>query len=463
MSGVVRRLAAGLVGQGLWRVAMALNPILLVPVQIAHWRVDLFGQWITASALASYLAYANLGMVGTATNDVIMAVAAGDTRRARHSFQMSCNLAVGPLPVVLIVIIGILATLPLEDWFHLSGFRRGWLILIFIFAGLQLCFETLRGLMAAVLYSTGRYGAVYNVAAIIKLCEQGGAIFAIAVLGAQPVHFAFLTATAALTDLVVLTLLARAAVPWARFDLRVFDLAWFRRQLRPSLGFCGYNLATQGVLVQGPRLVLGGMLGGSVVAVYAVYATAMRLVDQLFLSMMAPASVEISHAAGQGDTDRLVRILAAIVQLSAVAFIAVVLFLMGLGPVFFGWWTHHQIAFHHGLMALYLLMSAAGLFGRIAAQALISVNALRAVAVITLFAACLSVGLGAILVPLLGLDAVLIGGIVGELASSAVLLVALRRWLDLPLPRLLAQIGDIAGSAAHIWGHARRIARRRTI
>ncbi|MGJ5206488.1 lipopolysaccharide biosynthesis protein [Bradyrhizobium sp. HKCCYLR20261] len=461
MAGLARRLAIGLVGQGVWRLAMALNPILLVPVQISHWGVDLFGQWVTLVALTSYLAYVNLGLVATATNDLIMAVAAGDRDRARRSFQMSCNLALIALPLILVVVMIALAALPLSRWFHLDGIGAGAVVVVFACAAAQLCFETLRGLMAAVLYANGKYGAAYNIATAIKLTELAAAIIAIAGFGAQPVHVAGLTATTALIDLAVVIVVARRLAPWARVDLRIFDIGWLREQLQPALGFSGYNFATQGVMIQGPRLVLGALLGGPAVAVYAVYATAMRLVDQLFLTVMAPAGVEISHAAGRKDSAQLVRLIAFVAQLSLLAFAAVSLALMILGPLIFDGWTRHQIAFHHELMILYLLMSGAGLPGRIAAQALISVNAMRKVAIITLATAAASIALGAALVPVAGLPGVLIGGIIGEAAISLLLWRALQGWLALPFRDIMSEMTDLAGSFTRLRRQAATVLGRR--
>ncbi|MGJ4927616.1 lipopolysaccharide biosynthesis protein [Bradyrhizobium sp. HKCCYLS2038] len=461
MTGLARRLAAGLVGQGLWRLAVALNPILLVPVQLSHWGIDLFGQWITVTALASYLYYVNLGLVATATSDLIMAVAANDSARARRSFQMSCNLALIVLPAILAVAVIALTALPLARWFNLEGIGDGALAVIFAFASAQICFETTRGLMAAVLYATGRYGFAYTIATAIKLIELLAVVSAIALRGAQPVHVAGLTAVAALIDLVVVTLFARRLAPWARVDFRVLDPGWLREQFRPGLGFSGYNLATQGVMVQGPRLVLGTLLGGPAVAIYAVYATAMRLVDQLFQIVMAPAGVEISHAAGRQDVTRLVRLIGFVIQLSLLVFAGVFLTLMTLGPLIFDWWTGHQIVFHHQLMVVYLVMSGAGLPGRIAAQALISVNAMRRIAIAALLAATAAVAFGAALVPAVGLVAVLIGGIAGELAMSILLWRALQSWLALPLRQVMIEATDFGGSLMRLRRQAATVLGRR--
>src|SRR3954463_6804595 len=187
-------------------------------------------------------------------------------------------LARGPLPLILAAIVLSVATLPLARWLHLDGIGGGAVLVVFAFAAAQLCFETLRGLMSAALYANGRYGIAYNLASAIKLFELAACVGAITSLGAQPVHVAGMTAAAALIDLAAVTVLARRVAPWARMDVRQIDVRWLREQLRPALGFSGYNLATQGVMIQGPRLVLGAILGGPAVAVYAVYGTAMRLI-----------------------------------------------------------------------------------------------------------------------------------------------------------------------------------------
>src|ERR1700743_3825190 len=101
MPNLVRRLLLGVVGQGSWRIAVALNAVLLVPILIAHWGVEGYGQWMTISALVSCLGYATLGLVTTVGNDIVMAVASKDQARAQHSFKIACNLAFGPFPILL--------------------------------------------------------------------------------------------------------------------------------------------------------------------------------------------------------------------------------------------------------------------------------------------------------------------------------------------------------------------------
>jgi len=176
--------------------------------------------------------------------------------------------------------------------------------------------------------------------------------------------------------------------------------------------------------------------------------------------VMAPAGVEISHAAGRGDRRQVVRLTAVVVQLSLIAFLCVALLLEGLGPVIFDWWTRQRIDFQHGLMGLYLAMSAANMPGRVAAQVLISVNAMRLVAIAALVIALVSTALGTVLIGSLGLPAVLIAGIAGEVAISIVLLSFLSRWLALPIFGLAREVTHIEDSAAFVWARARAFLRR---
>jgi hypothetical protein len=80
---------------------------------------------------------------------------------------------------------------------------------------------------------------------------------------------------------------------------------------------------------------------------------------------------------------------------------------------------------------------------------------MRSAALMTVIIAILGTGLGAALVPELKLPGVLIGGIAGELAISALLVALLGRWLHLPLRRFIGRVGDVGSSLAQLRLSAR--------
>jgi len=449
-SSLLRRVTIGMSGQAFSRIVFAVNTVALVPVLIHAWGVEGYGQWIALTALASYLSYSNFGLVTTSANEMVMAAGAEDSERARRTFQMSINLTIYViLPLILLILAGI-SLFPLSKILHLSQIDDRAALIIIAFSASQLWIQTVRGLMVAALYATGSYGFAYYLAGISKLVELVAVACAVVLFKGSQVSAAGIIAAVALLDLVIVTVWARRAAPWARLDLRVFDKAWLLTQVKPAIGFAVSNLATQGILVQGPRVILGAMLGGTAVAMYAIYGTAMRLVDQLLLMVVMPLEVEIAHSVGRNDPQRTHRLIVLGTQFSWILFILVSAGLLLLGPMVFLLWTHGRVPFSHGLMALYLVMSACNLMGRVSAHALISTNRLYGPSFLMVIGALVALVVGAILTRPFGTAGMVMGGIIGESINSLIAIATVSRWLDRPLGRTFLALMDFGASAGDL-------------
>jgi len=99
-------------------------------------------------------------------------------------------------------------------------------------------------------------------------------------------------------------------------------------------------------------------------------------------------------------------------------------------------------------MALYLLMSACNQLGRVSAHALTSMNRLYGLSFITLAISLAALGLGALLTIPLKIPGMVIGGIVGELGASLVVIVVLTRWMGKPLSRFFIDQLDVRDTLA---------------
>lgn len=444
--GLARRLGFGVSGQAFSRMVFALNTVALVPVLIRAWGVEGYGQWIALTALASYMSYSNFGVVTTSANEMVMAVGAGDSERARRTFQMSVNLALYIVLPLILVCLGAASLTPLAKLFRLTQMSQAEAWTILALAGGQLFMQTVRGLMVAALYATGSYGFAYYVSGICKFLELLGIAGVVTFLHGTQLNAAeVMTATAAL-DLTIVAVYARRAAPWARVDLRRFDLAWVRSQAKPAIGFAISNLSTQGVLVQGPRVILSALMGGQAVALYAVYATAMRLMDQLLLMLALPLEIEIAHSVGRDDLPKTYWLITLGTQFSWVLFAGVASFLMLFGPVIFHFWARGRIPFEYGLMALYLVMSSCNQLGRISAHALISTNRLYGPSFLMVGFSLMAMALGGALVPPFGIAGMVLGGIFGELMNSLVVIAALCRWMGKPVSAFFVDMANLAAS-----------------
>lgn len=438
--GFLGRITVGMSGQAFARIVQAGYTILLVPVLIRAWGIDGYGQWIALTALTSYMGLSNFGLVTTSANEMVIASGAGDSARARMTFQVSINLTIFVvLPLIVLLVTGLSLT-PLSRGLHLSQIDSAAATRIIACSGAALWFQTLRGLMVAALYATGSYGFAYYVQGVMKLCELLGIGFFVSVFAGSQVSAAVMVALIALLELFVIAVYARRAAPWARVDFRAFDRAWISSQAKPAIGFMVSNLATQGLMTQGPRVVLGALLGGPAVALYSVYATAMRFVDQLLLTLVMPLEVEIAHSSGRADLKQIHRLIVLGTHFAWAMFLCVATGLLVLGPIVFRIWTAGRIEFSYGLMALFMCLSAANLQGRVSLHALISTNRLYGPSFLMLAFAAVSIGLGALLTPLLGVNGMVVGGIAGEIVNSAIVIVAVAYWLHEPARHLLGSL-----------------------
>jgi O-antigen/teichoic acid export membrane protein len=448
--GFIRRLALGMSGQALLRVVLAFYTVVLVPLLIRAWGVSGYGQWIALTALASYMSLSNFGLVATSAYEMVIASGADDSARARRTYQASINLTIYiVLPLITLAVL-ILSHLPVSSGLHLTEIDPRSAEIIIACSGATLLFQTLRGLNAAALYATGSYGFAYYVQAAMKLLELSGIAVLVSRFSGSQVSAAAVIAGVAFVELLIIGTWARRAAPWARLNLRVIDKGWLLQQAKPTLGFLLSNFATQGIMAQGPRVLLGAILGGEAVAVYAVYGTAMRMVDQLLLMLMVPLQVEIAHYSGREDLGRIERLVIVGTHVSWALFLFVALGLMCFGPVIFHVWTTGRIPFSYGLMALYLCMSAANMQGRVSLQALTSTNRLYGLSFVMLGFAVMAVGLGGLLAPTLGVAGMVLGGLTGEIANSAAILVKASRWLQKPFTALAEDLLSFRSSMAEL-------------
>jgi Na+-driven multidrug efflux pump len=448
--GLAGRLTLGFSGQAFSRIVFALNTVALVPVLIKAWGVSGYGQWIALTALASYMAYSNFGIVTTAANEMVMAAGANDSQRARRTFQMSLNLTFYIVLPLILLGLAIASVSPISRILRLTAIGDQAALVIISFAAAQLLFQTIRGLMVAALYATGSYALGYYIAGFAKLIELIGVATVVSFFHGAQVSAAAIMAGVAFIDLAIVTICARRAAPWARVDLRVFDRAWVKSQIKPAIGFAVSNFSTMGVLIQGPRVILSAVLGGQAVAIYAIYGTAMRLMDQLLLMLVLPLEVEIAHTVGRRALDQTYKLVTLGTQFSWVLFTLVASFLLLFGPLIFHFWTRGQVTFSYSLMALYLLMSACNQFGRVSAHALISTNRLYGPSFVMLVFSLLAVALGGVLATVLKIPGMVIGGVFGELSNSLVVIFALTRWMDKPLSSFFLDQLDIRASFAEL-------------
>ena len=415
--------------QAFTRAANALYTIGLIPLLINFWGLQGFGEWIALTALLSYASYANFGLVTTAGNEIVMAVGAGDTSRARRAYAMAVNVMLY-LVLPLLAALGAAAYfLPLGDMLRLTQISNRHADLIALLILTQTWFANVRGIFASLLFARGLYARAYFIEGAVKGTELGLIAAALVLFEGRQLAVAIVIVAVQVVECAIFIALSRGIFPWARLSLGTFDRRWLKAQVKPGIGFGLSNLTTQSVLLQGPRVVLGSLLGGQAVAIYSVYATITRLLDQAVLLFAAPLEVEVAQCSERGELKRAYQLITFGTQFAWFSFAATAAVLMIFGPLIFHVWTGGRIVFSHELMALFLCVSAAAQIGRMSAHALIGSNRMYRPAAFMLPAALLALLTGSLLAVPLGVPGMVMGVVLGELAVSIIAIRAVTGWL----------------------------------
>jgi O-antigen/teichoic acid export membrane protein len=304
--------------------------------------------------------------------------------------------------------------------------------------------NTLRSTFSVVICAKGHYSWVFATEGVVRLAEMLLIVVALLAFDARPVTVAAISCATTVLDFLIIMRLRRGLYDWARIDLRAWDRAWLKSLVRPSVGFWLSNLTTQSIMLQGPRVALGIVLGGEAVAIHSVFATVNRLTDQLVMLFSWPLQIEVAQSSQRQEFGQAYRLVTFATQVAWLLFIGAAAGLMLLGPSLFPYWTAGKIEFDHGLMALFLVMAAAAQIGRVSSQVLLGANRMFEPSTKMFLAGCGSLGLGSLLAWAFGLPGMLVGGIAGELALSILAVSAMVRWLGQDLRRFALDMMDLS-------------------
>jgi O-antigen/teichoic acid export membrane protein len=454
---LARRILFGMSGQALARFANALSTVALVPILIASWGLQGYGEWVALIALVSYASYANLGLVTIAGNDVVIGIGAQNLDRAKRSFGNALAFTHIIVLPILIVLAGAVSLIPFGRILNLEQISQSDAKIVAWLAIGQVAANTYRGLAGSILNGQGKYALNYITDGCFRLAELAAISVAVLWLGLRQTGVVSILAFSSSLELIVMVVLARGMTDVSWWKMRPLDGAWIRTLAKPAIGFVLSNLSTQSILLQGPRIALGIVSGGTAVALYNVYGIVLRLADQIVRLMSAPLEVEIAQAWHQGQRARAYRLIVVGTQLSVYSLVACGLALLLAGPVLFPLWTAGRVSFDPGLLALFLAVALSAQLGRISTQALIGANRIFTPSLFMVPVAVATLGLGAILATPWSVSGMALGIVIGELGLSFLMLRAVQGWTGTPGASVLRELLNVRDLARMSTRVARRL------
>lgn len=346
---LLRNLFAGGWGKG----STVVFRLVQIPILISYLGVADYGRWLILYSFPSWISLANLGFGSVAANEISMAVAASDIKKARGLYATTLFL------ITLILLAGsliIAASAPFIAWEKALKMRPQDHSQL---SRAVICF----GVFTLLSFYTELFGARFRAARQAYRAVLFGSFHPWMELAAMIVVFQFTTRF----DYLAFGLLCSGL-------LYVLLVKWFSGKAMPSLRFSytGVNRREIGLLFkkgmafqafplgnaflyQGNLLVVQLLLGPVSVALFGTVRTLVRSINQVLELINLAVWPELSFLFGLQDYKRIARLHRVGVSLSVLAAAVCVLFMATFGQALYSFWTHQAIPLPKNLLLLFLL------------------------------------------------------------------------------------------------------------
>jgi len=324
-----RRIMQGIGANGFGQAVTLLIQLASVPILIHAWGVELYGEWITLSAIPAYLALSDIGFTSIAGNSLALFAEEGDEKQMQTIYQSTWAMVSFLSLVVLIPVVGIV-------WFTEPGKVLGLnqitgetlnLTLLLLFLHVTMSMQT--GILQLPFRAQRRNPLSVAAANMIRLLEWAVATLAVLTGGkVVEVALSFLLVRM-LGNVSLWAILIRTGSP-LRIGVRYANLRTVKRLLRPSLASMCFPLGLS-FTMQGFILLIGSIIGPGAVALFSIYRTFTRVPIQLATAINQAVWPELSYAFGASDIRKSKQLVTKMLQFGAILSVLTVLTVYFLG------------------------------------------------------------------------------------------------------------------------------------
>ncbi|MBB4122697.1 lipopolysaccharide biosynthesis protein [Martelella radicis] len=439
MRAVSGRILKGSGASAMSLVARTFEQLLLVPILLAVWSVDLYGEWLLISAVPIYFAMSDLGFLQAGSNELARRASQEDETSVRVFFREYTSLATVWSSGILGVFIIAVFLLPLHDWFNLSLLSPEQMRIAFV----ALLSSSMVSMNTNALLAGLRVRKLFHIGLMIR---AGGAYLRILATFIQVYFFASGPAEVAIQNLFFAILeYAACALLLKRVDLApTFWMVSGRSEKLWPLLLIGLEYMLMPLAysfsMQGMTVATGAILGTAAVAIFGTHRTLTRTATTALQMFVQPLRAEAGLMQRNEDVpalrELLIRLSRVTFWMSLIAAIGLVLF----GGAIFRYWTHGRIAFESSVFLLLLLASVLEGIWRIAATVRLGSNKHRPL--VWGFAAFSAVGVASafLLGPHWGLAGMAVAVIIPNLAMCVLTIITTSSLLDFSVGYYLVSI-----------------------
>jgi O-antigen/teichoic acid export membrane protein len=411
---MIKRLIQGIGANFLGQFINLATRILLVPLFLLAWGVNLYGEWLLLSSMVAYLSLTEMGAQSYIVNRMTQAYAHRDIPLLRQILHTGLALfLIVPLVVFFIFIAGIFYVNPVSI-LHLSYTSHRTVMLVLAILAFRIVISLPQSVLLRVYFAVEmlpRGIMLINLMLLINLILVAGGLWlrwsmvAIAIL--QTLPYAFIV-------LVALKDLNRKFPQFKIYSLSEANFSFGLSFIKPSLHFFLVQLG-QTFSLQGTVLVVGMVLAPLQVVLFSTMRTIVNLIRSCFERVFHAAWPELTRLDAQEDMEKfliLFRVLLRATLIGTVFFITVFhLF----GGFIYHVWLRKTVPYSQPIMDLFLIYMGQFIFWLTCSYPLLATNRHQTLAKVLFISSILAIGLAYLGGRHWGLPGIILGMIAGDL------------------------------------------------
>ncbi|WP_460979739.1 lipopolysaccharide biosynthesis protein [Spirosoma knui] len=335
------------------KLSVVIFRVLQIPLFLHSLSVEDFGRWMVIYSLPAWLQLASLGFGSVGANELAMAHASGELKKAREVFSTSLLLT-AIISLIGTVLIGVTVYIvPICAYLGIDPSRRNELSLTVIYLTISVFIsfsnELFGGRLRAgrkahyyIALSSFRPWLELLVTFIILRLTTRFDILALGILASTIVHsFA-------------LQIISVRALPSIKFSSKDADFTSARFLFRKGMAFQAIPLG-HALIFQGNLFVVQGILGPIAVATFSTVRTLVRSANQVLELINQVIWPEINILIGEGNFSKAARLHRTGVFASIALSYIGVLILAVFGQTIYSLWTGSTIELPQALLLVFLL------------------------------------------------------------------------------------------------------------
>lgn len=411
---LIKRVSLGWSATFLGQVINFVGRIVSVPVFLAMWGPEQYGEWLTLYAFVGYLAVIDFGMQPYVFNRLRNCYSLNklvEYKSILHS-ALSFSISIALIAMLLITVLSF-AT-PLEKWFSFKH-TGGLLSVIFFLLGGQKIFAVPMGLTRSVYSTVGEYHRgmmtdniqqIFFYGLTILVLLGGGGLMSIAGIQLLPLL--------GITLFILYDLKNR--YPGIQIGINERDWSLAFSFLLPSLFFLLMYLSSV-ILLNGSILLVNAVLGAASVAVFATIRTMCNLIQQFIGLLKTPLWPEITAFEAEKDYNKLRVTHKLLVKLSFAGCGSMVVFLHFFGKDIMNIWTGGRIIFDQRLLDLFLIYLTSQIIWSSSSLILAATNNHRRLSICQITSSISGLGLAIILASHMGLNGIVLALFLADIST----------------------------------------------